>query len=50
MAAGLGYRHNNMEYQRIMFLMKKWAPLGPFAGKPACFPLSSQSGWNKVLI
>ena len=50
MAAGLGYRHNNMEYQRIMFLMRKWAPLGPFAGKPACFPLSSQSGWNKVLI
>ena len=21
-----------------------------FTGKPACFPLSSQSGWNKVLI
>ena len=30
--------------------MRKCVPLTPFTGKPACFPLSSQSGWNKVLI
>ena len=50
MLTGLAYRHNNMEYQRITLLMRKYAPLTPFTGKPACFPLSSQSCWNKVLI
>ena len=50
MLTGLAYRHNDMEYQRITLLMRKYAPLTPFTGKPACFPLSSQSCWNKVLI
>ena len=50
MRTGLAYRHNDMEYQRITLHMRKCAPLTPFTGKPACFPLSSQSGWNKVLI
>lgn len=50
MRTGLAYRHNDMEYQRITLYMRKCVPLTPFTGKPACFPLSSQSGWNKVLI
>ena len=50
MQTGLAYRHNDMEYQRNTLSMRKYAPLTPFTGKPACFPLSSQSCWNKVLI
>ena len=50
LSCGPGWLIGDMEYQRITLHMRKCVPLTPFTGKPACFPLSSQSGWNKVLI
>lgn len=39
MLTGLAYRHNDMEYQRITLLMRKYAPLTPFTGKTGLFSL-----------